>query len=337
MKKKVVRLTENQLNRIVTHVINEETEGESEFIKILDDRYDLSEELKSEIINTFKMGGCENVKFQKMKMGDGLALGNRLILNPTILNYSLGKVLFVLFHEMAHQYQFKKYGKEKMLEIYEEHLSLSDAAKFMYEVEQVADEFAVRKLKSLERKGLVKLERLDIQKGYENVNLFMLERIISHFRNELRKNNISGHNQVAEFLYNMVKIEQSNEVDGKSYRKDLNTKSDSETERSSYDGIEDGVTKIDGDLEIDYFTDLNDLVEVTGKVSVHNDEIESLQNLEVIGGKLWITSKSLVDFGKLKSVGGDLIISGTSPLSKEYTEEDIQNMINVGGRVEIKR
>jgi hypothetical protein len=54
---------------------------------------------------------------------------------------------------------------------------------------------------------------------------------------------------------------------------------------------------------------LNDLVEVTGKVSVHNDEIESLQNLEVIGGKLWITSKSLVDFGKLKSVGGDSDLS----------------------------
>jgi hypothetical protein len=218
-------ITETQLNRFFKNLIKEETEGESEFIKILEDRYDLSEELKSEIINTFKLGECKNVKFQKIKMGDGLALGNRLILNPSILNYSLGRALFILFHEMAHQYQFKKYGKEKMMELYEDHISILDAAKFMYDTEKVADEFAVRKLKSLERKGLVTLEKSDTRKGYEYATIPMLERIISQFRNELRVNNVSGHDQVSEFLYNMVKMDQINDVDGKSYRKDLNTKS----------------------------------------------------------------------------------------------------------------
>jgi hypothetical protein len=347
--KKIIRLTESDLVKIVKKLIKEQTEGENEFIQVLEDRYDLSKELKTEIVNTFKSSDCKNVKFQHIKMGEGVCLGDRLILNPSILNYTLGKALFIIFHELAHQYQFKKYGKEKMLELYEDHITLSDAAKFMYNVEQVADEFAVRKLKSLEKKGLIEIDKLDLQKAYDNVSTHMLQALISNFRNRMRQQNVTGSDKVAEFLYNMVKIEQSSPIDGKSYRKDLNTKNDSDfkksnnksekdtTERSIYDGIEDEVTKIDGNLEIDYITDLNDLVEVTGNVSVHNDEIESLQNLEVIGGKLWITSKSLVDFGNLKSVGSDLIIGDTSPLSKKYTEEDIRNMINVGGRVDIRK
>jgi hypothetical protein len=179
-------------------------------IKILDDKYGISDELKNEIINTFKTSDCKNVSFEKIKMGDGVSLGYKLILNPSILNYSLGRALFIIFHELAHQYQFKKYGKDKMLELYEDHISLSDAAKFMHDVEIVADEFAERKLKSLERKGLVNLKDSDTRKDYHSMRTSMLEYMIRQIRDMMRKQKVTGSDKVAEFMYNLIKVEQSN-------------------------------------------------------------------------------------------------------------------------------
>ena len=206
--KKIIRLTESDLTRIVKRVIFEQAQGESEFIQTIVDRYDISDELKNEIINTIKNSECKNITFENISMGDGLSLGNKLIIPPRTLNYGLGKFLFCLFHELAHQYQFKKYGMEKMLELYNDEMDISEGAQFMKNVESVADEFAVRKLKSLERKGLIKLSGSDIIKPYDGITVGRLEMMIKMFKDHLRNSNIKGAENISEFLYNMVKSRQ---------------------------------------------------------------------------------------------------------------------------------
>ena len=47
--KKVIRLTESDLTRIVKRVINEETEGIDNFIDIVDKQYNINDELKTVI------------------------------------------------------------------------------------------------------------------------------------------------------------------------------------------------------------------------------------------------------------------------------------------------
>jgi hypothetical protein len=374
--KKTIRLTESELVKIVKRVINEQTEGESEVIRVLDDKFGLSDELKQEISNALKSSECKNVFFQKLKIpADGLAQSNRLVLNPNILNYSLGKALFVLFHEMAHQYQFKKYGKEKMGEMYTEEISLSDAAKFLQKTENVADEFAVRKLKSLERKGLVKLTDYDIKKAYENMSISQIEHMVNYFRNVAKQSNSKNIDEISEYLYNMVKMESSDNLEAKNHQKDTNRKSDINVEKTDdktttlqnlekVDGDLDlsrsntkslgNLTSVGGDLDLnnskiqslgdltsvdgnlDLFgteiQSLGDLTSVGGDLFLGHGRIKSLGNLTSVGGALELQNSNIKSLGNLTSVGGDLYLMGT-PLSREYSEEEIRSMVEVGGKI----
>lgn len=356
--KKTIRLTESDLTKIVKRVINEQTEGESEVIKVLDDKYGLSDELKLEISNALKSSECKNVSFQRINNAAGLALWNRLVLNPDILTYRLGKVLFVLFHEMAHQYQYKKYGKEKMMEYFNEEISLSDAAKFLQNAEKVADEFAVRKLKSLERKGLIKLNDYDIQRGYEHMNISQFENLISYFRKMLKQKNITGSEKISEFIYNMVKIESSDNLEVKPPQKNINPKSNMNFEKSNVNDISklENLEKVDGNLDLSQsnIKSLGNITSVEGNFDLHNTYIESLGNLTSVGGNFDLygsrvltdlgnltsvggnlylnNSDKLTSFGNLTSVGGDLELYGT-PISKKYSEEEIRQMVEVNGQV----
>jgi hypothetical protein len=321
--KKTIRLTESELVKIVKRIINEQTEGESELIKVLDNKFGLSDELKQEISNALKSSECKNVVFQKLKNAAGLALWNRLVLNPDILTYSLGKVLFVLFHEMAHQYQYKKYGKEKMTEYYNEEISLSDAAKFLQNTEKVADEFAVRKLKSLERKGLIKLNDGDIQKGYEHMSTSQFESLVSFFRQMLKQNNITGSDQISEFLYNMVKIESSDNLEAKNHQKDTNTKSDTNIRKSDTN-----IGKSDTNIgkSDDETTTLQNLENVDGDLDLSRSKFKSIENLTSVGGDLNLTYSNVKSLGSLQSVGGNLNL--------RYTDiESLGNLSRVGGNL----
>jgi hypothetical protein len=342
--KKVVKLTENDLMKIVRRVIKEQTEGESEVIKVLDNKYGLSDELKQEISNALKSSECKNVSFQRLKGAAGLALWNRLVLNPDILNYGLSKVLFVLFHEMAHQYQYKKYGKDKMMEYYNEEISLSDAAKFLQNTEKVADEFAVRKLKSLERKGLIRLNDNDIQKGYENMTMSQFESLISYFRNQLKQNNITGSEKISEFLYNMVKIESSDNLEVKTPQKDTETKSNTNVGTSNTNNIKGDVNdiekllnleKVDGNLDLSRskIKSLGNLTSVSGNLILHScRDLTSLGNLTSVGGELDLRGTNIESLGNLTSVGRDLYLWYT-PISKKYSREEIKQMVDVGRAV----
>ena len=336
--KKIIKLTESDLTMIVKRIIKEQTEGDTEFVKTIVDKYNISDELKNEIVNTIKSADTKKIKFQPIKMGAGLCLGDRLVMNPVTLSYPLGKFLFILFHELAHQYQFKKYGQEKMLELYNDEIDIKDAAKFMADVEMVADEFAFRKMKNLERRGMVKVNPNDIIKGYENVSSDMLEHMIRSFRNEFRKNNVTGAQKISEFLYNMVKIEQSQpktftqqqtkKEEPKTYGKTINV---NDVENVVPDGIE----TLIGSFDTYNIEDLNDVKHIDGNVSIHNN-LKTLQNVETINGKLWITNKNFESFGNLKSVNGNVILDKNIILLKNYTEDDINNMIDIGGELIIK-
>jgi len=346
--KKIIRLSESDLTRIVKRVIFEQAQGESEFIQTIVDRYDISDELKNEIINTIKNSECKNITFENISMGDGLSLGDRLILTPGTLNYTLGRFLFILFHELAHQYQFKKYGMEKMLELYNDEMDIKEAAQFMKNVESVADEFAVRKLKNIEKKGLVTLSRSDMFKGYDGITVDRLEMMIKIFRDQLRNSNIKGAKNISEYLYNMVRIKQTDpqvnsekqrpsEITSTEPKKEMNKeKGTISADECRYD-IPRGVKKVVGNLDASSLEDFNDVEVIDGNLTVGNDKIKTLQNIKIINGKLWVYGNNFEDFGNLKTVKGDVILTGNIPLLDKYSKDEIEGMINIGGILQIKK
>lgn len=205
--KKTIKLTESDLTRLVKQIIIESAEGIDDFINTISNKYEISEELKSEILNTIESSGCKKISIKPIKMGDAVSLVDQVVLHPNVLRYGLPKFLFILFHELAHQFQFRKYGEEKMLELYLEEISIKDAAEYMFGVEKVADEFGMRKVSTLKRKGLINFSDGQVNKSYAGFTPSRFEYMIKEFRKELKLAKIDNPKKISEFLYNMIKIE----------------------------------------------------------------------------------------------------------------------------------
>jgi hypothetical protein len=102
--------------------------------------------------------------------------------------------------------------------------------------------------------------------------------------------------------------------------------------KKGYDGL-----KLYGDLTLsqldveDIEKILNEVVIVTGYLSLGVTSITSLGNLISVGDSLDLENTKIKRLGKLKYVGGDLYII-TCPLSK-LSDEEIRNQVEIKGKI----
>ena len=94
------------------------------------------------------------------------------------------------------------------------------------------------------------------------------------------------------------------------------------------------LTSVGGDLNLKNtpIESLENLQSVGGYLDLRYTPIESLENLQSVGGNLILFNTPIKSLGNLKSVGGFLELRKT-PLSKKYTEEEIRQMVDVGGGI----
>ena len=71
---------------------------------------------------------------------------------------------------------------------------------------------------------------------------------------------------------------------------------------------------------------------IGGDLDLRKTPIESLGNLTSVGGDLDLGYSLIKSLGNLQSVGGNLYLNDT-PISKKYSEEEIRQMVNVGGKI----
>jgi hypothetical protein len=86
------------------------------------------------------------------------------------------------------------------------------------------------------------------------------------------------------------------------------------------------------DLEGTPIESLGNLISVEGYLDLSNTPIEYLENLESVGGGLALYGTPIKSLGNLQSVRLNLFLINT-PLSKKYTEEEIRQMVDVGGDI----
>ena len=95
------------------------------------------------------------------------------------------------------------------------------------------------------------------------------------------------------------------------------------------------LTSVGGHLGLSYSNvkSLGNLTSVGGSLGLYNcTNLTSLGNLTSVGGELNLSFCEIESLGNLTSVGGNLYLKHT-PLSKKYTEEEIREMVKVGGKV----
>jgi hypothetical protein len=123
---------------------------------------------------------------------------------PTLFKLIFGKLpieyfLYILLHEISHQYQYKKYGKNLTLDIYIEGISIEDSIKKLMYLEKIADRLSIKKMKSLSNKLKTVIPR------YLNLeDTLYFEKYISDIRKKIKDKGCESIEEVNSVLYENV-------------------------------------------------------------------------------------------------------------------------------------
>ena len=138
----------------------------------------------------------------------GCALHDGISFNESLFDHNFAFFLFVVFHEIIHQYQFKKYSAEKMYSYYIDDIDVSTAAKEIKRLEMVADRAAERKINEYIQKGY--LPPGSNQKGhYRNAPDRAFEGLIHQIKSLIKsKSHLRDYKNVvgiSELFYDMIR------------------------------------------------------------------------------------------------------------------------------------
>lgn len=195
-----LKITETQFQ-----ILKESVEGFDEFKNLALNSYPEIIEYWDVIEKFIRESECKKIEIAPLKMGIAVSLTNGVIFNTNIFKLPITEFLFTIFHEIAHQYQYKKYGIEKMTNFYSEDLPIEEAAKFMRHTEIVADDLATRKLREIQKYGY--LQNLNIPKGYYKLApLSQFEKLIENIKWALPNLKNADPEKRNEILYNWIKF-----------------------------------------------------------------------------------------------------------------------------------
>jgi len=105
-------------------LLTEAVEGLDEFKKITLENYPEIIEYWDVIEKFIRDSECKKIEIEPIKIGIAVSMINGVIFNKNIFSLPITEFLFTIFHEIAHQYQYKKYGIEKMTSFYSDNLNI---------------------------------------------------------------------------------------------------------------------------------------------------------------------------------------------------------------------
>ena len=134
-------------------------EGLDSFMDRIIKKYPEIEPFRDELIEFVEKSGCKKIEFAGFEAGNlpmkGISLTNSLLMTADILNDTKEGLIFIFFHEVAHQYQYRLYGQKRMYAPYLGELPIDEAIKFVKKMENEADEFATKKCLEYVKKGIL--------------------------------------------------------------------------------------------------------------------------------------------------------------------------------------
>ena len=173
-----------------------------DFINIITEHYKISDELKCYIEDTIVNSGCQDIQFKKLNPKYfGLSSHDGVIISDNLLNMSLPLFLFILFHELTHQLQFKKYGDDML--IYLKNIPDESVSNFILKQEIIADRLSSLKIHHLQNKGLLSKDFKPML-VYRNISRDKFLTKISEYRLLMKEVNVKTPDDVSRFFRGLV-------------------------------------------------------------------------------------------------------------------------------------
>ena len=148
-----------------------------------------------------------------MSFSTGLALHNKVVINDALLGVgannfksTISNLMYIIFHEIAHQHQYNKYSKELIYDMYTGEIETEGAIKFLKYIENVADQFSMRKCRELQKIGVIPADEEVVEVGgYDKYTDKMFENYLNMLKNKIQKSGITNPEDISELIYNMIK------------------------------------------------------------------------------------------------------------------------------------
>jgi hypothetical protein len=171
---------------------------QNNFIKIVETRFSLSDEIKKEINDFIVKSECKDIQIKKLRSPLGLSLHDGIIINEILLDTTLGLFLFILFHELTHQLQYKKYGVDKMY-LYLNDVSDTEVSDYILNQEIVADRLSSIKIRQLQNRGLISKDFNPFQ-IHKKCDKTLFQKKIKRYCELMKDNNIKTFDDVSVFF-----------------------------------------------------------------------------------------------------------------------------------------
>lgn len=194
----------NLIKKILRETVSEKgiESGFEDFYKLFTEKYGKIvnfEQIFQEIESDIKKSPTPKITITDRGMFCGMSLTDNVILSKSIFSREIFSFIFVLFHEIAHQYQYKKYGKNLLYELTTKEITDATLNKLI-DIEQVADRFG----KNMASKYASKfnLEKKPINSPYDNIEYgkSSYKRLIQSIQEKIKEGEITCVEQMESFM-----------------------------------------------------------------------------------------------------------------------------------------
>lgn len=195
---------DNIIRRILREEVSEKEieSGFEEFHNLFKEKYGKEPNFESvfeEIEKDIKKSPTPKISITNQGMFCGMSLTDNVILSKSIFSRDLYGFIFVLFHEIAHQYQYKKYGKNLLYELTTKEVT-EDTLNKLIDIEQVADRFG----RSMAQKygSKFNLKTSTLVSPYDNIQYGKnsYRNLILTIQKEIEKGDITCVEQMESFM-----------------------------------------------------------------------------------------------------------------------------------------
>ncbi len=162
-------------------------------------RPDLSESSLTEIQKFIELSGCKRIRFARMSdRAMGISKTNECVINQDLIKLPLQYLVYILLHEIVHQYQYKKYGKDYMLDVYLDELCLEQAVQTLLHAERVADRLSISRTTRMIGKNMIVPRYLNIK------DTTQLKKHIVEIRKAVSTLNLKSIEEINEYIHGSV-------------------------------------------------------------------------------------------------------------------------------------
>lgn len=166
--------------------------------------------------------GCPKIKFERLSGALGISTEAECVVSSGSLNSSMTQMLYVIFHELAHQYQYSKHGEDFAGDIFLGDKSALESAKDLLKIENIADRYAHRIVKHLMDKHNLKFDGIHLV--YKNYTPAEIAVHVNGVRNMVKQQGLTTVEAVNQFIYNMIKTVVKPTIKTRTYSSSTNDK-----------------------------------------------------------------------------------------------------------------